>query len=225
MRKLIIASCFLSTLTLIGQSSRNLHDFAALTISGDIKAELIQSSVPKVEIKMIKGVESDLATEVASGELKVKIKNNSWGRNGAKAEVKIYFVHLQEIDASAGSSVTTKETLRAENLTVEASSGASIRLNVEGAKMDVGASSGSSINLAGSCNRGKFDSSSGARINASACVIKNVEADASSGSNIEVWVSESIDADSSSGGRVKYKGEPKSKKLSSNMSGGSISKE
>ncbi len=225
MRNLLLAINLLSGVLLFGQTIRNVNDFAALSVSGDINVELIKSTSPKIEIKMIKGQESDLSTEVSSGELKVKIKNNSWGKNGAKADVKIYYVNIQEIKTSAGCKLSSKEPLNASNLAIDASSGSNVSLDIVGSKVNVGASSGSSINLIGTCDKGKFDSSSGARINASGCNIKSVDADASSGSHIDVWATESIDADSSSGGMVKYKGEPKNKKLSANMSGGKISKE
>lgn len=225
MRKLFFVFNLMSAIIAFGQTSRNVNDFAAVSISGDINAELIKASAPRVEIKMIKGQETDLVTEVSSGELKVKIKNNSWGRNGAKADVKIYYVDIQELKASAGSNVSSREIIKASNLDVDASSGASIKFALEGTKIKVNGSSGSSITISGSCDTAKLRSSSGCRINTSACTIKNVEADASSGSHIDVWVTETIDADSSSGGMVKYKGEPKNKKLSANMSGGVISKE
>lgn len=206
-----------------GQNTRKVGDFSALYTSGDVRVELIKANEAKVEFTMIKGKETDLITEVNAGELKVKIKNNSWGKNGAKAEVKVYYNVLEEINASAGSSISSKTKVNGRNMEVICSSGARITVEIDAEKAKVVSTSGSKISLTGAISEdGAFDVSSGGNIDASNLTVKNVSAKASSGGRASVWAVESINADTSSGGNIKYKGEPKNKKLSNDISGGNI---
>jgi hypothetical protein len=225
MRKLFFSIVLFSSLNVFAQTTRTIKDFSALTVSGSITAELIKSTTPKVEITMLKGQETDVVTDVSSGELKVKMKNGYYGRSSSRASVKIYYTALQEISANAGSKISSKEKIEGDNIDVSASSGSSVSLQITTSKIGANASSGSRLNLYGKCINGDFDASSGATISASDLSVENLEVDASSGASLDVWATESIDADSSSGGNIKFKGEPKKKKLSRNMSGGRIDKE
>jgi hypothetical protein len=225
MRKLFFSIVLFSSLNAFAQTTRTIKDFSALTVSGSITAELIKSTTPKVEITMLKGQETDVVTDVSSGELKVKMKNGYYGRCSSRASVKIYYTALQEISANAGSKISSKEKIEGDNIDVSASSGSSVSLQITTSKIGANASSGSRLNLYGKCINGDFDASSGATISASDLSVENLEVDASSGASLDVWATESIDADSSSGGNIKFKGEPKKKKLSRNMSGGRIDKE
>ncbi len=209
MRKLILLFFVASSVLVFAQTTRTVSSFAALKVVGNIKAELIQSNTPKVEISVLKGDVADVITEVKSGELTVKMKNSSWGMKSPKATVTIYYTDLQEIYASSGSNISSKQSVNGRNISIQASSGSSILLDIKSDKIDVDASSGSSVNLSGTSGLGKFDASSGATIAASNLNTKNAEAGASSGASVNVWATETLKSDKSSGGSVKCKGEPK----------------
>ena len=207
------------------QNTRKVDNFVAVYAGGSVRVELIPASSCKVEFTMIKGSESDLITEVSGGQLKIKIKNGLMGASNAKADVKVYYTQLEEVEAAAGASVSGKSTIQSRNLEVSCSSGARISLSVSSDIVKLEGSSGSNTALSGVVKEKlNVSSSSGAKVDASSLESKAVYASASSGSNIKVWARERLDADASSGGRVSYKGDPKDKNFETGMSGGNVSK-
>lgn len=177
-----MASLFVISL---GAQTRTLSDFSKIDLSGSITATLVQSNESKIDIKMIKGSEESLITEVSGGKLTVKFKKGfmNWNNN-KKAEVTIYYAKLNEIDASAGSAVKSDDVITGNALTFDVSSGANMQLSVEGDMVNIDASSGASIT----------------------CVAnKSIEAEASSGGSIKYIgepTKQNIDVGKYSGGSV-----------------------
>lgn len=226
MKKLLFALVVMCWQSLaFGQETRKVENFVSLYAGGNVKVELIESSTQKIEYTVIKGNESDLITDVSGGQLKIKIKQPMMGGSNAKAEVKVYYTKLEEIEAAAGATVSGKTPIKSRNLEVSCSSGARVNIKVDSDLLKMVGSSGSSTTLSGTVKE-KLDvtSSSGAKIDASSLESKKVDATASSGSNIKVWAVESLDADASSGGKVGYKGDPKNKNFNTGMSGGNVSR-
>lgn len=212
----------LAALFSFGQT-RSITDFKSLSTSGSVKVELIKSSAPKIEYKMLKGKDEDLITEVKNGKLSIKIKNK-WGMSNAKADVKVYYTSLNSISSSAGSTIQSFEKVNANDMSISSSSGSRISLMLNANSTAVNSSSGSSITLSGDVKgAGTFDSSSGSSINASDLSINDANVEASSGSSISLWVKNKISADASSGGNIKYKGSPATVDTDKS-SGGSVSK-
>lgn len=205
--------------------TRNLDNFAGLSVGGDIKVELIPSTQYKAEIKMIRGEESDLVSEVKAGTLNLKIKNKSfWGRNKTKAEITLYYVSLEEVDASAGCSIRALQPIKARSLQLEASSGSHANLNIEVQKIMGGASSGATLTITGKAQDVVLEASSGATVDADGMECASASVDVSSGAHLEIWATKKLTADASSGGSITYKGEPEELNKKGVSSGGSVRK-
>ena len=220
---LLLASLFVISLS---AQTRSLSNFNEIGVSGSITATLVKSNETKIDIKMIKGDEESLITEVEDGKLTVKFKKGlmNWNNN-KKAEVTIYYKNLDEIDASAGCSVSSEEVVSGNSLDLDVSSGASVRLEVEGEMVDVDASSGATVTVKGSSERADIDASSGASVNAQYLEANHTSADVSSGASISCVAHKSIEAEASSGGSIKYKGDPAQKNIDvGKYSGGSVSR-
>jgi len=206
--------------------TRELDRFTAVEVSGNIKLTLIQSDEHKAEIELIKGDLSKLVTEVRGKTLKLKFKNKegwNWGGNQNKAAITLYFKDLEYLDASAGASVGGEETIQSDEMSVDASSGASIRIDLECSTLDVDVSSGASLRLAGNTGNQKVDVSSGASYNGVDMISETVKIEASSGASAKVFASKEINADASSGGSIRYKGDPAKTNIDpGRYSGGSI---
>lgn len=222
-QRISLSICLLLLAIFSFGQTRSIADFNALTTAGSVKVELIKSTTPKIEYKMLKGKDVDLITEVKNGKLTVKIKNK-WGMSSAKADVKVYYTSLNSIVSSAGSTIQSFEKINSDNMSISSSSGSRISLMLNANSTSVNSSSGSSITLSGDVKgTGTFDSSSGSSINASDLSINDANVDASSGSSISLWVKNKISADASSGGNIKYKGSP-TVVDTDKSSGGSVSK-
>lgn len=201
-----------------------LDDFNDLSVSTNIKMELIPSNENKMEIDITKGDRSDLKIEEKGEKLRVYIKGkNNWGSNQTKAKIKLYFKELEEISVAAGASVFTDATIKSDEFEADVSSGASLSLSLETGSLDSNVSSGGSLKIAGRSDKVDVDASSGGSFQGGKLKSRNADVEASSGGSINIWVSESIDAETSSGGSIKYKGNPSERDIDKNKwSGGSI---
>lgn len=206
--------------------TKQLDAFQSVDVSGNIKLTLIPSDEHKAIINVTKGNIDNLIAEVKGKTLKLKFKNKSgwnWGGNQNKAEIELYFTDLEFLEASAGANVDAQAALSSENMRIDASSGASIKLDIECETLRVEVSSGASLKLEGTANTHGVDVSSGASYNAIDLIAQEVKVDASSGASAKVYASKSLEAEASSGGSIRYKGNPDTTNLDSGRySGGSI---
>lgn len=192
--------------------TKSLSAFNSIHTSGNVQVTLVKSDENKVEYTITKGRESDLIIDVEGQNLNVKIKTfkSFINRSETKANVTIYYKNLSAIDCSAGSSVSSKETITSDAFAIETSSGSKCSVSIKSKDISASSSSGSSLNINGSSNNATFDASSGARISASEFQTTNATADASSGASIKLFASKKLTADASSGGSIQYKGKPES---------------
>jgi len=206
----------------IQAQERQVDFFNGISTGGNVSVKLEKADKQGVKIKMIKGDAKDVITDVSDKTLKVKIKNkwsNSWSGKQTKAKVIVYYTELDDISASAGSSIMSDDVIVANDLDIEASSGASIRLEIKTDELDSGVSSGGSVKLSGNSSTAEFEASSGGSLKARDLIAKDVEAEASSGGSISCHATKSIEAEASSGGSISYDGEPKSVEIDSGRSG------
>ena len=144
--------------------------------------------------------------------------------NNLSKKVFVTYVTLEEVGASSGADVIVNGTLEAENLTLDASSGADLEADVFAKNLYLDCSSGADIKVSGKASELSADASSGSDIKAKDLLVVNCKAEVSSGADITVNVKERLEVDASSGGDVNYYGNPSAVKTSDNKSAGSVRK-
>jgi hypothetical protein len=216
----LLTVCFLVN---VGAQTQVTEPFSKIKVSGNIKAELIPSTSPKVEYTVLEGDPNDLVIDVLGDQLEIRFKNTRFWEyfQNTKAKVKIYYTKLDRLDCAAGSKVVAVNNICSKRLYVDASSGASCDLAFEGEEISVDGSSGAEIRLQGNATSISFDVSSGAELDAFELITQRASGDASSGAQAKVHCSQHLDADASSGGEVKFRGKPASVNKQSS-SGGSV---
>jgi hypothetical protein len=159
---------------------------------------------------------------VNGNTLKIYCEHNISRATSRKVFV-TYVGDLQSIKASSGADIITKEVLKGEDLSLNVSSGGSIKTEAIVRNIDTDVSSGGSIRIAGSSEQLDADVSSGGTINARELKAKYATANASSGGNIDLQVTDKLRARASSGGDIDYWGNPKEvDKPKKSYSGGSV---
>ncbi len=143
-----------------------------------------------------------LMIEVDGDTLSIRRKTGGFGWKSGEVRVDVSMPSIKGIEASSGASVEAR--------------------NIEAEEIEIDASSGASIIASGTCTALAADASSGASIKAKDLRCKDVEADASSGASISIFASEAIAGDASSGGSINVAGKP-AKVSKSTSSGGSVS--
>lgn len=205
----------------VTSESRTLNDsFEKIEVSQGIDVILTQSKEYALTVEADDNLHNLLMTEVKDGTLKIYFKENV----GQRKESKVYLdmPSLSGINTNSGASVTGKNTFELDKLSLDASSGSEIEVRVQGQEIKATTSSGSDITLTGDCKSLFANSSSGSDIDAKGLTAQEVEADASSGADIDVFCTERFVASASSGASISSDGNPKITDLNKS-SGGSVS--
>lgn len=196
------------------------EDFTKVKVSTGLDLYLIQGNSTKITVEADENLQDIIITEVKNGVLKVYSEKNIWRAKSRKVYVTLKT--LEGISATSGSDVYSDKTLKVNDISVSATSGADIRISLDANAVTSSATSGAGIELTGIANNHTSSATSGASINAYDLQSKNVTVRVSSGADINIYASESIAARASSGGDIDFKGSPKEVTKKSN-SGGSIS--
>ena len=193
------------------------EDFTGIKVSQGIEVILTQDSQVSLSAEMDDNLHELLITEVKDGILKMYFE-----KNVSKRKASIIYLSIPKISSiktSSGSEVESKNTLKVNDLYVDSSSGSEISLRVDANNIESESSSGSEIDLIGTCISLSADSSSGSQIDADELQAETVTAEASSGSDINVYASRSIPAKASSGASIDCDGNPREKNIKKSSGG------
>lgn len=199
-------------------TTRSVEPFAAIKVSSGLDLYITQGAEISVTVKTYENLQDIIITKVEDGKLKIYCDER------IRADIKridVTVPDLTELHCSAGSDTWVVDTLNVNSLDVSVSSGANATINVIAQKVIFGVSSGADARLTGKADVLNCDASSGANLNAYDFISKICTADASSGADIDVYVTESFTGSASSGADISYRGNPASKNIS-NSSGGSV---
>ena len=204
----------------VTENRKITEDFTAIRTSTGLDVNITQENQNAVIVEADENLQNLIVTEVENGVLKIYSEKNIWSAKSKKIHVSIKT--LNSLKASSGSDVRTVKKIQSEEISIGASSGASVRMTVVANSIATNTSSGATIRVSGSADNHAAIASSGSSIKAYDLISKNVIVNVSSGANIDIHASEKIEARASSGGDIDYKGTPK-KVLRRSSSGGSIS--
>ncbi len=180
------------------------EEFTVVSASEGLDVFVTQSKDFEIKVEADENVIDLIATDINGGKLKIHALKNI-----GRATKKIY-VSLPEITglyASSGADLVSNNVLRADKISLNASSGSDIKAELLVDEASADTSSGAGIRLSGEATTFKANASSGADIRAKGLNVKTCTANASSGAGISVNVSESLVADASSGADIRYSGE------------------
>ena len=195
-------------------------DFETINVQQGINLYITQGKPTNISVEADENIIDLLITEVKNNELNIYFEKNV---NRAKARnAYLTAQSISKIKASSGASVKSENTIQAETLELDSSSGSTMKIRANANEILSESSSGSSITIIGKSNSFSANSSSGGTINAKELKTVNAIAKVSSGANIDVNVTGKLTANASSGGDIDYEGSPETvdKKTSS---GGSVS--
>ena len=204
----------------VTENRKITEDFTAIRTSTGLDVNITQENQNAVIVEADENLQNLIVTEVENGVLKIYSEKNIWSAKSKKVHVSIKT--LNSLKASSGSEVRSVKKIQSEEISIGASSGASIKMTVVANSIATNTSSGATIRVSGSADNHAAKASSGSSIKAYDLISKNVIVNVSSGANIDIHASEKIEARASSGGDIDYKGTPK-KVLRRSSSGGSIS--
>ncbi len=224
MKRLLIILLVAITGSAYAQKSENrtVGSFKGVKTQQGIDVYLKKGTKEALRVE-VTGVDlSDVVTEVSGDYLKVQMKHGNY-RGDYGVKVYVTYVELNNISASSAGSVFAENVIKATDLTLSASSAATIDIQLEADQVEVSTSSAAEIEIKGKAKTLTIDASSAAEVDAYELVADNVDVETSSAGEVKVNVVKSIKARASSGGSVRYRGNPEQSNTTSS-SGGSVKK-
>lgn len=203
------------------QSKEFNGDFDEIQVSQAIEAEVIKSETEKVEISAPQDIMDEILVENDGGKLHIHYKPGIRVMNTHKVTAKIYAKDFKKLLADSAAKIEVKDKFTQEKTDIEVSSAGSISGNLEANDMDINisssssftgkiwainldveSSSGSTLDISGKAKKADISASSGSSVSAKEVIADHVEADASSGANVQISAVSSVKAEASSGGSV-----------------------
>lgn len=194
------------------KQTREVQSFTGISASSGVNVYLFQGKENKVVVEADENLQECVIVRVDGSTLKCYIDCDI--KRSKVLNVYVNFTELNKIEASSGAGVFGETLIITDQLRLNASSAADIKLETIVGNANAKASSGADILLKGKAGNLNANASSGANINAKGLVANTCEVNASSGSDIVVTVNESIDAKSSSGSDIVFYGNPQRQKIS-----------
>ncbi|MCU7618394.1 DUF4252 domain-containing protein [Chryseobacterium sp. PBS4-4] len=233
-----------NTSSYLNGENRNVGEFSGIEVSTGVNVVFKQENATNVKVYADSDKLQNIITKVENGVLKVYIDNKGAKKMKFKnLSVNISSPKMDDIKTSSGSTFTVVNSIKENNLRIDASSGSNVagkftinnttdltvssgsnvKANITSGKIIMKSSSGASANVEGNADVGMIDVSSGAVVKAENLRVNVAEVESTSGSSASVNVQNKMRVKASSGGSVKYKGNPKIDSDVSKVSGGSLS--
>lgn len=207
---------------------RSLKKFDKVEVSAGIDLFISMGNRQEVKVVADEDIIDEVKTEVRNGTLHVTMDNSgffnffNWGNGSKSKQVFVTVTELRGIDVSSGADVKSENTLKGDQLELDASSGSDMEVEVIFRDISLEASSGSDVKIRGRAKTFRAHASSGSDINGRQLEASVAHVKASSGSDISLTVTEELEASASSGGDVTYYGNPELKEIETS-SGGDVS--
>lgn len=199
------------------KETRDVAHFDGIKASAGINVYLFQGDENKVVVEADENLQKCIITEVNGSVLKCYIDCSI--QKSSKLNVYVNFKNLNIIKASSGSDVYGETVIDTDNIDINVSSGADVKIEVKANSVNCSVSSGADAIIKGKADYFEGDASSGADIKASDLVVKTCKASASSAGDIRITVTDKIEAHASSGGDVTYSGNPEIEHINESSGG------
>ncbi|WP_144283704.1 DUF4252 domain-containing protein [Chryseobacterium echinoideorum] len=233
-----------NTSSYLNGENRNVGEFSKIDVSMGINVNYKQENTTSIKVLADADKLQYVITKNENGVLKIYIDNKGIRNLRFKnLTVNVSSPKMNSVETSSGASFTAVNTVRENNLNVNASSGSTIKgkFDADIANFDVNSgsnvkadltaqklvlknSSGASSAFEGVAKTAIIDLSSGASCKANGFIINTAEAEATSGASLSLYVKDKLKVRASSGGSVRLKGNPEVDSKIDKVSGGSLSK-
>ena len=157
---------------------REVKGFDGIKASAGINVYLFEGDEEKVVVEADENLQECIITKLDGGVLKCYIDCRV--TRSKKMNVYVNYTKMNSIKASSGSDVYGESVIKSDNLELDASSGADIKIEIEAGTVNCDASSGGDAVLKGKAKHFDGNASSGADIKAEELIVNSCKANASS---------------------------------------------
>lgn len=202
---------------------RNISsDFSSVKVSQGLDLYITQSNAVALSIEADENLHDLIMTEVENNVLNIYTTENI--RRASSRKIMLDVKNISAIKATSGSDVFSTNTIETDELELNCTSGADIKLDVKTKTLNAHSTSGSDIRLSGTTVLLVAEATSGSDIKASELKAETSRVKATSGADISVNTSKELTARATSGADIRYSGNPE-KVDKSDSSSGSVRKQ
>lgn len=199
-------------------ADRNISsDFSTIKVSQGLDLYITQSNDVSLSIEADENLHELIMTEVENGVLKIYVTENI--RRAASKKIILNVADFSAIKATSGSDVYSTNTIEVDDLELNTTSGADMKLTVNTKQLVCKATSGSELKLKGKTKTLNASATSGSDIDARSLSAETSDVKATSGADISVNTSKELTARATSGGDIRYSGNPEKVNKSDSSSG------
>ncbi|WP_299112759.1 head GIN domain-containing protein [uncultured Winogradskyella sp.] len=193
------------------------NDFESIKVSQGLDLYITQSNDVALNIEADENLHELIMTEVEDGVLRIYTTENI--RRAASRKINLSISNISAIKATSGSDVFSTNTIEVDDLELNTTSGADMKLDVKTETLNVHSTSGSDIRLSGTTTMLIAEATSGSDIEASNLKAETSKVKATSGADISVNTSKELIARATSGADIRYSGSPEKIDKSDSSSG------
>lgn len=202
---------------------RDVGSFSGIKAGEGLDVYLKKGDRESVRVEPGSDTDADqIITEVSGSFLKIHVRDGMRVKN-VYAKVFVTYKSLDKIWASSAANIYTEGVLSADELEVGCSSAATVDLEISVSDLEVEVSSAGDVELEGRATRASINASSAGQIDAYDLQVDVLDVEVNSAGSAKVSVVKELNAEASSGGNVRYRGNPSKSRTDSN-SGGSVKK-
>lgn len=218
---IVFFACISSVVFAQETETRNLSTFTGVKVSEGISVYLKKGDKESAKIEVTGTSPSNVITEISGSYLKIHMREGN--HRNVNAKVYVTYVSVQKLFASSAGSIYSSETLKGNDMEINASSAGTIEVLVDAGRLEASASSAGDVEIQGKARNVVMDASSAGEVDAYDLQADDAEVEASSGGSVKLSVKTGIEARASSGGSIRYRGNP-DKSNTTSSSGGSVKK-
>ncbi|UJF28916.1 DUF2807 domain-containing protein [Kaistella sp. 97-N-M2] len=216
MKKILGSFLIVAAQFAFSQNTRNVGDFSSLKVYDKINVVLVHSEKSKVETDG----NADLETVNKNGELKIRMAPTKV-MQGDNVSVKVFYENLNDVQASQGSSISSRDVLESKMLTLVANEGSKINVSLEAETLNAKTNSGGQLELSGTANHQDVLVNTGGKFLGKNIDSQTATVAVNAGGIAEVNVSDSVSATTRAGGVIDVYGDPDDRQVK-NVIGGKI---
>lgn len=196
---------------------RNVPAFSGIKVSGAITVYLTHGTQSALAVSASEEKFRDnIKTEVSNGILNISFSNNGLKFNGDKhLRAYVAFTDLSLIEASGASEIILNDIFKQSDSKIKLSGASDVRGNVAMENLFIDLSGASTTKIAGEVKNLKIEASGASDVKSYDLVTENSSVIISGASDVKLTVTNSIKAKASGASNLFYKGNPKSREISS----------
>jgi len=192
-------------------------DFDQIKVSQGLDLYITQSNDVALSIEADENLHDLIMTDVENNILRIYSTENI--RRSSSKKIMLNINDISAIKATSGSDVYSTNTIEVDELELNTTSGADMKLDVKTQLLNCHSTSGSDIRVSGTTEVLIAEATSGSDIKADKLKAETSKVKATSGADISVNTSKELTARATSGGDVRYSGNPEKVNTSDSSSG------